>query len=49
MKLLKKKDALSKNNLLIKTLQETGKSIEEISLITNLDISDIKSILNEKS
>ncbi len=40
------KDALS---ILIKTLQETGKSIEEISLITNLDISDIKNILNEKS
>ena len=36
------KDALS---ILIKTLQETGKSIEEISLITNMDISDIKNIL----
>ena len=36
------KDALS---ILIKTLQETGKSIEEISLITNMDILDIKNIL----
>ncbi len=40
------KDTIS---ILIKTLQETGKSIEEISLITNMDISDIKSILNKKS
>ena len=40
------KDTIS---ILIKTLHETGKSIEEISLVTNLDISDIKSILNKKS